>query len=49
LGFITALIFMFKDGMDANSPIYFSLGVSLVSFVLVSLLSRRPVTVASAT
>ncbi|MNG31255.1 sodium/panthothenate symporter [compost metagenome] len=48
MGFVTALIFMFKDGMDANSPIYFSLGVSLVSFVLVSLLSRRPATLASA-
>ncbi|MNV11371.1 Sodium/proline symporter [compost metagenome] len=48
LGFITALVFMFKDGMDANTPIYYSLGVSLVSFVLVSLMSRRPATLASA-
>ena len=48
LGFVTALVFMFKDGMDANTPIYYSLGVGLVSFVLVSLLSRRPAVVASA-
>jgi SSS family solute:Na+ symporter len=48
LGFATALAFMAKDGMDANTPIYYSLGVSLVSFVLVSLLSRRPATMASA-
>ncbi|MGC3931665.1 MULTISPECIES: sodium:solute symporter [Pseudomonas] len=48
LGFITALVFMVKDGMDANSPIYYSLGVSLVSFVLVSLFSPRPATVATA-
>jgi SSS family solute:Na+ symporter len=48
LGFATALVFMFKDGMDANTPIYYSLGVGLVSFVVVSLLSRRPAGVASA-
>jgi SSS family solute:Na+ symporter len=48
LGFITALVFMVKDGMDANTPIYYSLGVSLVSFVLVSLFSPRPATVATA-
>ena len=48
LGFATALLFMFKDGLDANTPIYYSLGVGLVSFVLVSLLSRRPAVVASA-
>jgi SSS family solute:Na+ symporter len=39
---VTALVFMFKDGLDANTPIYYSLAVGLVSFVLVSLLSRRP-------
>jgi SSS family solute:Na+ symporter len=39
---------MFKDGMDSNTPIYYSLGVGLVSFVLVSLMSRRPAVVASA-
>ena len=43
LGFATALLFMVKDGLDANTPIYYSLAISLVSFVLVSLLSRRPV------
>ncbi|MCU9948790.1 sodium:solute symporter [Pseudomonas solani] len=42
LGCITALAFMFKDGLEANTPIYYSLSVGLVSFVLVSLLSRRP-------
>jgi SSS family solute:Na+ symporter len=42
LGFVTALVFMFKDGLDANTPIYYSLAVALVSFVLVSLLSRKP-------
>ena len=49
LGFVTALVFMFKDGLDANTPIYYSLAVALVSFVLVSLLSRRPQTVAART
>ena len=48
MGFATALVFMFKDGLDANTPIYYSLGVGLVSFVLVSLMSRRPSVVASA-
>ncbi|QHG66401.1 sodium:solute symporter [Pseudomonas putida] len=43
LGFATALFFMFKDGLDANTPIYYSLAVGLVSFVLVSMLSRKPV------
>ena len=42
------LLFMVKDGLDANTPIYYSLGVGLVSFVVVSLMSRRPVTLASA-
>ncbi|WP_329046066.1 sodium:solute symporter [Pseudomonas aeruginosa] len=46
LGCITALIFMFKDGFDANTPIYYSLAIGMVSFVLVSLLSRRPESVA---
>jgi SSS family solute:Na+ symporter len=48
LGFATALLFMFKDGLDANTPIYYSLAVGLVSFVVVSLASRRPVSVARA-
>ena len=42
LGFATALFFMFKDGLDANTPIYYSLAIGLVSFVVVSLLSRSP-------
>ncbi len=46
LGFLTALFFMLKDGLDANTPIYYSLSVALVSFVLVSLLSPRPSVVA---
>ncbi|WP_434650275.1 sodium:solute symporter [Pseudomonas sp. D1-2] len=41
LGFVTALFFMVKDGLDANTPIYYSLSVALVSFVVVSLLSPR--------
>jgi SSS family solute:Na+ symporter len=40
LGCLTALLFMFKDGLEANTPIYFSLGMSLLSFVAISLLSR---------
>ncbi|KPA88611.1 Na+/proline symporter [Pseudomonas asplenii] len=48
LGFVTALVFMFKDGLDANTPIYYSLAVGLVSFIVISLMSRRPATVASA-
>jgi SSS family solute:Na+ symporter len=42
LGFVTALAFMIKDGMDANTPIYYSLAIALVSFVVVSVMSRRP-------
>ncbi|MDT4854280.1 hypothetical protein D3C85_1663950 [compost metagenome] len=42
LGSITACIFMFTDGLEANTPIYYSLAVGAVSFVAVSLLSRRP-------
>lgn len=41
LGSIAAIVFMLKDGLEANTPIYFSLGLSLVSFVLVSLLTTR--------
>ena len=43
LGFVTVLVFMLKDGLEANTPIYYSLSAALVSFVLVSLCSRRPV------
>jgi SSS family solute:Na+ symporter len=39
---------MLKDGLDANTPIYYSLAVGLISFVVVSLLSPRPVAVANA-
>ncbi|UVJ45311.1 sodium:solute symporter [Pseudomonas sp. LS1212] len=42
LGFVTALVFMFKDGLEANTPIYYSLAVALISFVAVTLLSPRP-------
>ncbi|CAM3585195.1 Sodium-solute symporter [Pseudomonas reidholzensis] len=47
LGFATALLFMVKDGLDANTPIYYSLAVGLVSFVVVSLMSRRPLPAAN--
>lgn len=40
LGSLTAILFMVKDGMDANTPIYFSLAVSSLSFVIVSLLTK---------
>ena len=46
LGFVTALAFMIKDGMDANTPIYYSLAIGLVSFVVVSLMSRPAVNAA---
>lgn len=46
LGFVTALAFMIKDGMDANTPIYYSLAIGLVSFVVVSLMSRAEVNAA---
>ncbi|MNL72170.1 sodium/panthothenate symporter [compost metagenome] len=46
LGCITALVFMLTDGFEANTPIYYSLTVGAVSFVLVSLLSRRTETAA---
>lgn len=42
LGFVTALVFMIKDGLDSNTPIYYSLAIGLVSFVVVSLLSPKP-------
>jgi SSS family solute:Na+ symporter len=40
LGCGTALVFMFKDGLEANTPIYYSLAVGLLAFVVGSLLSR---------
>jgi SSS family solute:Na+ symporter len=39
-GCATAAAFMIKDGITANSPIYFSLAVSLVTFLAVSMLSQ---------
>jgi SSS family solute:Na+ symporter len=42
LGAITAIGFMIKDGIDANTPIYYSLVIGLISYVAVSLLSRQP-------
>lgn len=42
LGSGAAIVFMLKDGLEANTPIYFSLGLGLLSFVLVSLLTPRP-------
>lgn len=47
LGSLTAAFFMYSDGLDANTPIYYSLAVGAVSFVLISLLSRQPATSAS--
>ncbi len=47
LGFLTVLGFMFKDGLDANTPIYYSLAVGLLSFVVISLVTRRPASHAS--
>jgi SSS family solute:Na+ symporter len=40
-GSLTAALFMFRDGLDANTPIYSSLAVGTLSFVLVSLCSHR--------
>ncbi|MFI8481225.1 sodium:solute symporter [Pseudomonas sp. NPDC078700] len=39
LGSLTAAVFMFTDGLAANTPIYYSLAVGAVSFIAVSLLS----------
>ena len=35
-----AIVFMIKDGLDANTPIYVSLAVSLASLVVISLATR---------
>ncbi len=45
LGCGTAMAFMLKDGLDANTPIYYSLALGLLSYVLVSLFYARPDTV----
>ncbi|AYC33629.1 sodium:solute symporter [Pseudomonas cavernae] len=47
LGSLTAALFMVKDGLEANTPIYYSLAIGAVSFVAISLLSRRPAPAAS--
>lgn len=47
LGCLTAAAFMWKDGIDANTPIYYSLAVGLVSYVVVSLSSPRPASLES--
>jgi SSS family solute:Na+ symporter len=39
-GCTTAAAFMIRDGIDANSPIYYSLAASLVTFSVVSMLSQ---------
>lgn len=39
-GCITVLAFIVKDGIAANSPLYYSLAVGLLSFILISLYSR---------
>lgn len=46
LGSLTAALFMYRDGLDANTPIYYSLAVSALSFFLLGLLSRRPAALA---
>ncbi|WP_417662531.1 sodium:solute symporter [Pseudomonas sp.] len=43
LGSLTAAVFMFIDGLEANTPIYYSLAIGAISFVLVSLCSAKPV------
>lgn len=46
LGAVTAIVFMVKDGIDASTPIYYSLAIGLVSYVAISLFSRQPIPVA---
>jgi len=40
LGCAAAIVFMIKDGLAANSPIYAALAASAASFVLISLMGR---------
>ena len=47
LGCATATAFMLKDGIDANTPVYYSLAAGLASFVAVSVLSQQPAAVAA--
>ncbi|SNR89534.1 sodium:solute symporter [Pseudomonas segetis] len=41
LGSLTAAFFMFSDGLEANTPIYYSLAVGAISFIAVSLFTPR--------
>ncbi|WP_339487948.1 sodium:solute symporter [Pseudomonas sp. EL_65y_Pfl2_R95] len=41
LGSLTAAVFMYIDGLEANTPIYYSLAVGAVSFIVVSLLASK--------
>ena len=41
-GSIVVVVFMVKDGLFANTPIIWGMLVSLVVFVVVSLLTPRP-------
>ena len=41
-GAITASVFMIKDGLLANTPIYFSLAIGLVTFIVFSLSDPNP-------
>ncbi|MGY4526808.1 sodium:solute symporter [Pseudomonas sp. TE21394] len=41
VGSVTVIAFMVIDGLEANTPIYYSLAAGVVSFVAVSLLSPR--------
>lgn len=42
LGTGTVAVFMIRDGLMANAPIYYSLIVSVVTFVLASLVDKHP-------
>ncbi|MNP45929.1 hypothetical protein D3C76_1398940 [compost metagenome] len=48
LGFAAALIFMIKDGLEANTPIYYGLAAGLISFVVVSLAAPHPIAASNA-
>ncbi|MGG4603746.1 sodium:solute symporter [Paenalcaligenes sp. Me131] len=41
-GAITASVFMLKDGLLANTPIYFSLSIGLITFIVFSLTDPNP-------
>ncbi len=41
LGFSAVAFFIYKDGIDANSPIYYGLLVSIITFIGVSLATYR--------